>query len=254
MRRLALTLVTLLAVAVSAQAATNPVVSALKRSADMRSAKLRMSVTMAGGGVRETLTGTGAQSGGNVSFNMNTKVAGRPVTMEARMVEHNGAYILFMRSPAFASQLPPGKTWLKIDLRAQAANAGIDFSSLVDTAQTLGPLEKGLVSTKRLGREVVAGKPTTHYQAIVDLQRAARAIPAYGKQIAAVQKATGLKLGRTTQHVWIGPDGRVRQIRTSTPTVVQSGVRGTATQTITFLAYDVPVTITAPPAAHVFTP
>jgi hypothetical protein len=36
--------------------------------------------------------------------------------------------------------------------------------------------------------------------------------------------------------------------------VVQSGVRGTATQTITFLAYDVPVKIAAPPAAQVFTP
>jgi len=126
--------------------------------------------------------------------------------------------------------------------------------SLVDMAQTLGPLEKGLVSTKRLGRDTVAGRPATHYQAVVDLQRAARAIPAYGKQIAAVQRATGLKLGRTTQHVWVGGDGRVRQIRSSTPTVVQGGVRGTATQTITFLAYDVPVRIVAPPAAQVVTP
>jgi len=69
-----------------------------------------------------------------------------------------------------------------------------------------------------------------------------------------VEQATGLKLRRTTQHVWVGGDGRVRQIRSSTPTVVQSGVRGTATQTITFLAYDVPVRIAAPAAAQVFTP
>jgi hypothetical protein len=253
-RRLVLVLVSLLALAVSAQAATNPVVSAVKRSTDVRSSKLRMSVTIAGGGVRQTLSGTGAQSGGNVSLSMKTNVAGRSVTIDARLVEHDGAYVMYMRSPVFASQLPPGKTWVKIGLSAQAANAGIDFSSLVDMAQTLGPLEKGLVSTKRLGREPVAGKPTTHYQAVVDLQRAARAIPAYGKQIAAVQKATGLKLGRSTQHVWVGGDGRVRQIRSSTPTVVQSGARGTATQTITFLAYDVPVRIVAPPASQVVTP
>jgi hypothetical protein len=254
MRRLALALVALLALAVSAQAATNPVVSAVKRTADVRSSKLRMSVTIAGAGVQQTMTGTGAQSGGSVALNVRTNVAGRSVPLEARLIEQNGSYVMFVRSPAFASQLPAGKTWVRIGLSAQAANAGIDFSSLVDTAQTLGPLEKGLVSTKRLGRETVAGRPATHYRAVVDLRRAARAIPAYGKQIAAVQRATGLRLGRTTQHVWVGADGRVRQVKSSTPTVVGSGVRGTATQTITFLAYDVPVRIAAPPAAQVFTP
>ena len=254
MRHLALALVALLALAVSAQAATNPVLSAVKRSSDVRSSKLRMSVTIAGGGIRQTMTGTGSQSEGSVSLSMRMSVAGRPVKIDARLLEQNGSYVMFMRSPLFASQLPVGKKWVKIGLSQQAANAGIDFSSLVDTAQTLGPLEKGLVSTKRLGRDTVAGRPATHYRAVVDLQRAARAIPAYGKQIAALQKATGLELGRSTQHVWVGGDGRVRQIRSSTPTVVQGGVRGTATQTITFLAYDVPVRITAPPAAQVFTP
>ena len=254
MRRLVLAVVALLTLAVGAQAATNPVVTAIERSADVRSSTLRMSVTTVGGGTRQTLTGTGAQSGDSVSLSMRTRVAGQSVKMDAVLLRQGGSYVMFMRSPAFASQLPAGKKWLKIDLSQQAANAGVDFSSLVDTGQTLAPLEKGLVSTKRLGRETVAGKATTHYQAVVDLQRAARAIPAYAKQIAAVQKATGLTLGRTTQHVWVGGDGRVRQIRSTTPTVVQGGVRGTATQTITFLAYDVPVRITAPPAAQVATP
>ena len=254
MRRLALALVALLAFAVTAQAATNPVVTAVKRTADVRSSKLRMTVTTAGGGVRQTMTGTGAQSGGSVSLSLRTTAGGPPLTIDALLLEQNGSYVMFMRSPAFSSQLPAGKKWMKIDLSLQAANAGIDFPSLVDTARTLAPLEKGLVSTKRLGRDTVAGKAATHYRAVVDLQRAARAIPAYAKQIATVQKATGLKLGRTIQHVWVGTDGRVRQIRSSTPTVVQGGVRGTATQTITFLAFDVPVTITAPPPAQVFSP
>lgn len=244
----------MLALAVSAQAATNPVVKAAQRTADVRSSKLRMSITIAGGGVRQTMTGTGSQARGSVSLSMRMSVAGRPVKIDARLLEQNGAYVMFMRSPLFASQLPPGKKWVKIGLAAQAANAGIDFSSLVDTAQTLGPLEKGLVSTTRLGRDTVAGRPATHYRAVVDLQRAARAIPAYRKQILALQKATGLKLGRSTQHVWVGADGRVSRIRSTTPTVAQGGVRATATQTLTFLAYDVPVTITAPPAAQVFTP
>ena len=78
-------------------------------------------------------------------------------------------------------------------------------------------------------------------------------MPAYGKQVAALAEGDRRPLGRTTQDVWVGADGRIRQMRTTTPTVVQ-GVRGTSAQTITFLAYDVPVSIAAPPAAQVFSP
>ena len=47
-RRLVLAVVALLTLAVGAQAATNPVVTAIKRSADVRSSTLRMSVTTVG--------------------------------------------------------------------------------------------------------------------------------------------------------------------------------------------------------------
>jgi hypothetical protein len=76
-------------------------------------------------------------------------------------------------------------------------------------------------------------------------------VPAYGKQLASVERATGVRLGRVTQDVWVGNDGRIRRLRSSTPTSAQ-GVRGTTVQTITFLSYDVPVSIAAPPAAQVF--
>ena len=53
--------------------------------------------------------------------------------------------------------------------------------------------------------------------------------------------------------VWVDADGRVRRLRVVTP-VTTNGVRGTSTTTITYLAYNVPVTITAPPAAQVYEP
>ena len=252
-RRLALAVVAVLVFAVGAQAATSPVVDAARRTMDARSSKLRLSATTVGGGMRATMTGTGTQQGGSISLSMRARVAGESTTIDAVMLREGGTYVLYMRSPSFAAQLPTGKKWIKIDL-AQASTGGIDIASLVDSSQTLAPLEKGLVSTKRLGRETVAGLPATHYSAVIDVKRAARAVPAYGKQVAAAEKATGVRLGRTTQHVWVGRDGRVRQIRTTSPTVVQGGARATSTQTITFLAYDVPVRITAPPAAQVVTP
>ena len=254
MRRLALVVVAVLALAGTAQAAGNPVVAAAKRSLGVESSKLRMSVTTSvPGGPKTTLTGTGAQKGRSVSLAMRTITAGQAVTIDAVLLDERGSYVMYMRSPGFQAQLPAGKRWIRVDLSKQAAGLGIDFSSLVSTSQTLAPLEHGLVSTTRVGRESVAGKPTTHYRALVDVQRAAKAVPAYGKQVAALQKATGMRLGRTTQDVWVGADGRIRQMRTTSPTVVQ-GVRATSAQTITFLAYDVPVSIGAPPRGQVFSP
>ena len=65
------------------------------------------------------------------------------------------------------------------------------------------------------------------------------------------QRYHGVRLGRATQEVWVGTDGRVRRLRSSTPTVVQ-GVRATSVQTLTYRAYDVPVSIAPPPRAQVF--
>ena len=78
-------------------------------------------------------------------------------------------------------------------------------------------------------------------------------MPAYAKQLATVERATGTRLGRVTQDVWVGADGRIRRLRSTAPTVSQ-GVRGTTAQTMTFLAYDVRVPISPPPRAQVFSP
>ena len=51
--------------------------------------------------------------------------------------------------------------------------------------------------------------------------------------------------------MWVGADGRIRRIRSSTPTVV-AGAAATSVQTMTFRAYDVPVSVSAPPRAQVF--
>lgn len=173
--------------------------------------------------------------------------------MDAIMLKEGGSYVIYLRSPAFSAQLPPGKSWLRVDLSRQAATLGIDFSGLLSTTQTFGPLEKGLVSTARIGRETVAGKPTTHYRAVIDVQRAARALPAYKKQVDALEKATGIRLGRTPYDVWVAGDGRIRRMRFSTPTAA-GNARGTSVQTVTFLSFNEPVSIVAPPRAKVFAP
>jgi hypothetical protein len=249
-RRALVCLVSVLAalVATAPAMAENPVIAAVKRSSEARSSVIDMQVSTSARGQTVQMTGTGAVRGNDVKLSVSTGAAGK---MDLIMLREPTGFAMYMRMPALASQLPAGKSWLRVDFEKQAAKLGLDFSAILDAARTFGPLESGVVSTRRLGRETVAGKQTTHYRAVVDVHRAAAALPEYAKQIRAIEKATGVRLGRTTQDVWVGSDGRVRRLRSSTPTVV-GGSAASAVQTMTFRAYDVPVSIVAPPRSQVF--
>lgn len=251
MRRLLAVSLLALALPVAAQAAPNPIVAAAKRSASAKSSTFEIrATTVLGGRQASDLTGSGSQRGTAVRMSMTTRAGGKATTFDAVLLRESGAFAMYMRSPVLQAQMPPGKSWWRLDLSKGAATLGVDFTSLVDTSQSLAPLEHGIVSTKRIGNETVAGRPTVHYSAVLDVQRAARAVPAYGKQVAALERATGMRLTRSAYHVWIGRDGRIRRMRVSTPALVGSA-RGTTVQTMTFLSYNVPVTIAAPPAAQV---
>jgi hypothetical protein len=250
-RRVALALVFALALPAAAEAA-NPVVAAAQKTSTARSTKLQLHMrTSVSGAPAVVMTGGGATSGQRVTLRMNTTVVGQSIAMDAIGLVERGHYVMYMRSPVLQAQLPRGKTWLRIDLQTAGGSVGLDFASLIGQEQTLAPLEHGLVSTKRLGTDRVAGKAATHYRAVVDVRKAALALPAYAKQLATVERATGMRLGRVTQDVWVGSDGRIRRLRTTTPTV-SNGARGKSVQTLTFLAYDVPVSISAPARAKVF--
>lgn len=244
-------LVALLA-STAAQAA-NPVVSAVKRSAAANSSLIDMQIRTSAAGSAFVMSGSGAVRGRDVKLSLRTRGTGASIAMDLIMLREGRGYVLYMRSPTLGAQLPAGKSWLRFDLQNAAGRLGIDFSALLDSSRAFAPLERGIVSTRRIGDERVAGKSSTHYRAVVDVHRAAAAIPEYAKQLAAIEKAAGIRLGRVTQEVWVGGDRRVRRLRSSTPTVVQ-GVKATSVQTLTYRAYDVPVSITAPPRSQVFSP
>jgi hypothetical protein len=252
MRRLVAACLVALALPALVQAASDPVLAAARKTATARSSTFQLSITTSIAGQRATMSGSGAQRGTDVKLTMRTSAAGIAIRFDAVLVQEGGGYVMYMRSPAFQAQLPNGKTWLRIDLQKEGANLGIDLSSIMSSSQTIAPLEKGLVSTARLGREIVAGRSTTRYRALIDVHRAARALPAYGKQVAAIERATGVRLGRANYDVWIAGDGRIRRLRYSTPTAA-GGVHGTAVSTLTFLSFDVPVSIAAPPRSRVAT-
>lgn len=252
MRRLALVLALgLLAVPATAHAA-DPVLAAAAKSAKARSSTMQMrTVTTVPGAGSVVATGRGSQRGQSVKLTMSTSVAGVSTTMDVLGLFERGTFVMYMRAPLFGAQLPAGKQWVRFDLSRQGSNLGIDFSSIVGSSQALAPLWHGLVSTKRLGSETVAGVPTTRYRAVVDYHRAATKLPEFAKQVATIERLTGTRFGKVTSDVWVGRDGYVRRFRTVTPTVVQ-GVRAKSVQSITYLAYNTPVSIAAPPPSQVF--
>ena len=158
MRRIVLaTLAFALIAGAGTAAAANPVVSAIERTAKARSAKVQIEARTTIPGTTVVMRGGGATRGMSVAMSLYTSGSGQSFTMDVVGLRESGAYVMYMRSPVFDGQLPPGKIWLRIDLQKAARDLGVDFSSLMSSAQTLAPLEHGLVSTKRVGSERVAG-------------------------------------------------------------------------------------------------
>ena len=239
-----------------AAAASNPVVAALRKSSLAHSSVGRLSaVSNVPGAGAVTIAGKLEAQGNTAHVVMNVSSAGVRYPMEATVLVEQGDLVLYLRSPILQSQLPAGKKWVHIDLQQEGAKLGIDFSSLLGSpnAQSTRIIELGAVKTTSLGRSTVAGQSTSHYRVRIDYDLAARRAPALRPAIAKIEQLAGVQTLKVNQDVWVGRDGRVRQLRYTQPGVT-NGVHSTTTQTITFLAYNVPVKIAAPPASLVYSP
>lgn len=237
--------------AAPATAAENPVVAAAKRTAAAEAGTFTLSsVTSVTGTGRIVMNGKGAQRGTSIAMDVDLVSGGVRTEMSIIGLEEAGGYVLYFKSPLFGAQLPVGKSWVRFDLQKAAATMGLDFSSLLDSSQTVDPLRYGIVKTTKLGRARIAGRKTTRYRVVVDVNRAGARLPAYERQLDAIERATGLQLTRVTQHVWIDKAGRFARLTTSYPTVV-GATRATNTVTLTYVSYTAPKPITAPPATTV---
>ncbi|MDW8338312.1 MAG: hypothetical protein RMM28_04145 [Thermoleophilia bacterium] len=247
MRRLVVLGCMLLALPALAHAAGNPVADAARKSAAAGSWTFQVSATttLRGGG-KAVMTGTGAATATRARISMRTRIQGQTVEAEGIVVRERGEHSLYVRMPGFA-QLPSGKRWVRLDLSAARSQQGVDVMSLLNTPEALLLFEKGLVSVTRVGSEVVAGKPTTRYRAVVDHRRAARLVPGYAAQHALLERSFGARISRTPYDIWVGGDGRFRRVRFALETNV-----GRLEHTTTFLSFGGSVRISLPPASEVF--
>jgi hypothetical protein len=149
---------------------------------------------------------------------------------------------------------------VKIDLATAGRSVGVDINSLSqaqasDPSQTLDYLRGAADDVTNVGTEDVRGTTTTHYRAVVDLNKAAKLSPAASDAI----KSTIKLLGSATQpvDVWVDGEGRVRRMqytvdlsKTKAASSVP-GAAGTVTFTLEVFDFGAPVQATVPAADQI---
>jgi hypothetical protein len=168
--------------------------------------------------------------------------------------------VMYMRFPAVSSQLPAGKSWVRMDLREAGKAQGFDFSELRDFTtndprKMLDFLRAASEQIETVGTEELRGVGTTHYRATVNLADYEKLAPASKRE--ELRSMLGEMIGQTgldeiPVDVWLDELGLVRRLHMSF-TDTQPGTTDSVQATMTFELYDYGkvVDVELPPAAEV---
>jgi hypothetical protein len=228
----------------------DPVAKAADTTAAAGTAEFGMagSMQIAGQSIPMNGSGTLDMRSQHMRMSMSFPIPGLGQTDMEEIFDGNAFY---MRFPAALTQrLPGGKPWMKIDLDTLGKASGVDLKQVMQANQS-NPADmlqslKAVGSSHVVGREDIGGAPTTHYQATVDLSKAAQRIP--DKKTAAAVKQLFAATGTESipVDVWIDRAGRVRRQRVRMTTSAVS-----MDLTIEFTRFGVAVDTTPPPADQV---
>jgi hypothetical protein len=256
---IALTGLLVLLVACGGQLPGESVAAAAERAREAGSTRVALTVetqlpngamTMSGEGAFDleadrgtmTMTSSGSGEAAQVSDAMGT----------TEMVYEG--FVVYMRMPLFERVLPPGKSWVRMDMQALGKEAGFDFQQLTQIGQN-NPTQgldylKGVAGVEEVGSEDVRGTSTTHYSGTLDFEKLAQDLPA--DQAEAVRKVSELSgIQEAPIDVWIDDEGLPRRIRYSFSNpgaTTASQALGGMTMTMEFFDYGTDVSVEIPPA------
>lgn len=164
------------------------------------------------GGMFAGLAGPGAQDGPDF---------GDPSAWKIDAVQDGD--VVYMRFPAIASELPDGKSWVRVDATDAASAHGFDFGQLQDLGgndprQALELLRAASKEIETVGAEELRGVQTTHYRATVDLAKYEQLVPAAerektGEMVEGLLEQAGL--AGFPVDVWVDGSGLVRRMEVS---------------------------------------
>jgi hypothetical protein len=225
------------------------VAEAAKNTEDITSLRYRMKGTVPGEG---DVSGTAAMTFEPMAMSMKLKVDGKSADesgeMEIRLVDK----AMYLGGGAEAAKEMDGKSWMKFDL-SQLGESGLDSAGLGAAQAEQNPATEagfltGADDVEKVGTETVDGVKTTHYRGTVSLDDLRASLEGEDKKTRerrekSLKQYEDLGVEELEMDMWIDGEDHPKQVRTR-----GAADKGTLDMTITFLALNEPVKVTAPPA------
>jgi hypothetical protein len=262
---------TAVAVAVSgcgggASATLDPVAKAADLTTKAGGARVHFGATVTIQGLSAPLSMTGdgdfnfKADEGNLAFTMSglpSEVVSRLNSSSLKMTELYKSNVAYVSSPLFASTLPDGDHWLKLDYGHVLQAEGLDPSSIANgtsnPAQYLQYLTSRGANLSTAGHETVRGVSTTRYTGTINLLEAAEHQP--GANAAQVRKTFGQVLSNPADRiaplsVWIDGHDLVRKM-TMDIKVEPEGHPSETNLVVEYFEFGSTPSVTVPPASEV---
>ena len=230
----------------SVKNAVDPVAQAATKTADAGTVQISMNGKISAAGQEVPLNAEGAfdLKGKRGHLEVTTSIPGQG---DVQIDELLDGLVLYMKSDALTKNLPGGKHWIKLDLKALGKKQGIDLGALQQLGGGSDPTQfltylKQAGNVEKVGSEDINGTPTTHYRATIDLDKLADSAGDAAASVRPLEQLTGSKTLPTD--IWIDGQGRAR--RQAISYTAQQPVPTKAQFTIDYEKFGVPVDVQTP--------
>ncbi|MDQ0405734.1 DUF1396 domain-containing protein [Streptomyces sp. NBC_01723] len=184
-----------------------------------------------------------------MSMKMTALDQGGGQSAEIRLVDK----AMYIGGGAEAAKEMDGKSWMKFDLAALGAD-GEELDQLGGASQadknpaTESTFLTGAKDVEKVGAETVDGVETTHYKGTITLADLEKSLAdedeaTREKRRKSLEQYEKMGLDKLTMDTWIDGDEHTKQFR-----MRGDAAKGPLDMTITFLGFNEPVKVTAPPA------
>ncbi|MFF7310415.1 LppX_LprAFG lipoprotein [Streptomyces sp. NPDC008137] len=228
------------------------VAKAAKNTEDITSLRYRLSGTSPGEGRVKGEASMRMKPTIAMSMKMTAPDKGATEAVEIRLVDK----AMYLGGGAEMAKEMDGKRWMKFDLSGSEAGKELDqMGSSTSQAEQNPAAESafltGAKDVKEVGSEKVDGVETTHYSGTVtlaDLRASLKDAKADTRKQRekSIKQYEKLGVDKLTMDMWIDGDDHTKQFR-----MKGEADKGPLDMTITFLDYNKPVDVKAPPAKEV---
>ncbi|OMI87125.1 DUF1396 domain-containing protein [Streptomyces sp. M1013] len=185
-----------------------------------------------------------------MSMKMTALDQGADGTAEIRLVDK----ALYIGGGPEAAKEMDGKSWIKFDMSAMGADEELNQLGSASQADKNPATEStfltGAKDVEKVGTETVDGVKTTHYKGTVTLADLEKSLgdedkAARDKRQKSLEQYEKMGVDKLTMDMWVDGDDQTKQFR-----MRGDADKGPLDMTITFLGFNEPVKVTAPPAAE----